>query len=141
MRSSIYIRGRCPMFIRIYSEKGIYDVDAFEKSLRDKVPENHLLSHDLFEALQGSCGLVSDIVLFEDYPPHYIAYTDRLNRWVRGDWQLLPWLGRWVPHRTQGKVRNTLSLIDRWRIFDNLRRSLIVPTILFLLVGGWLFLP
>ncbi|HSJ89782.1 MAG TPA: hypothetical protein VK909_21400, partial [Anaerolineales bacterium] len=121
--------------------KGIYDVDAFEKSLRDKVPENHLLSHDLFEALQGSCGLVSDIVLFEDYPPHYIAYTDRLNRWVRGDWQLLPWLGRWVPHRTHGKVRNTLSLIDRWRIFDNLRRSLIVPTILLLLVSGWLFLP
>ncbi|MGE5642253.1 MAG: cellobiose phosphorylase, partial [Byssovorax cruenta] len=121
--------------------KGIYDVEAFEKSLRDKVPENHLLSHDLFEALQGSCGLVSDIVLFEDYPPHYVAYTDRLNRWVRGDWQLLPWLGRWVPHRAQGKVLNTLSLIDRWRIFDNLRRSLIVPSVLLLLISGWLLLP
>ena len=121
--------------------KGIYDVDAFEKSLHDKIPENGLLSHDLFEALQGACGLVTDVVLFEDYPPHYLAYTDRLHRWVRGDWQLLPWLKNRVPSRQGGKIRNTLSLIDRWRILDNLRRSLIVPTSLFLLVSGWLFLP
>jgi cyclic beta-1,2-glucan synthetase len=121
--------------------KGIYDVDAFRRSLNDKVPENRLLSHDLFEALQGRCGLVTDVTLFEDYPPHYLAYTDRLNRWIRGDWQLLPWLGRWVPHRMKGWARNTLAPIDRWRIFDNLRRSLVPISILALLVTGWLYLP
>jgi cyclic beta-1,2-glucan synthetase len=124
-----------------YVGKGIYDVDAFQKSLHDRVPENHLLSHDLFEALHGACGLVTDIVLFEDYPPHYVAYTDRLNRWVRGDWQLLPWLSQWVPRRSDGKFRNTLSALDRWRIFDNLRRSLLAPASLILLVLAWLFLP
>jgi cyclic beta-1,2-glucan synthetase len=122
--------------------KGIYDVEAFERSLRDKIPENSLLSHDLFEALQGSCGLVTDIVLFEDYPPHYVAYTDRMHRWVRGDWQLLPWLNRWVPRRSgDRRVRNTLSLIARWRILDNLRRSLLAPAVLALLISGWLLLP
>ena len=88
-----------------YVGKGIYDVEAFQKSLHDKIPENRLLSHDLFEGMQGRCGLVTDVVLFEDYPPHYLIYTDRLHRWVRGDWQLLPWLGNEVPHRTKGKAR------------------------------------
>ena len=124
-----------------YVGKGLYDVDAFQRSLQGKVPENHLLSHDLFEALQGACGLVTDVVLFEDYPPHYIAYTDRLHRWVRGDWQLLPWLWNWVPHRTKGKVRNTLSAIDQWKLFDNLRRSLLDPVSLILLLCAWFFLP
>ncbi|HET6822862.1 MAG TPA: glucoamylase family protein, partial [Anaerolineales bacterium] len=121
--------------------KGIYDVEAFQRSLHGKIPENRLLSHDLFEGMQGRCGLVTDVVLFEDYPPHYLVYTDRLHRWVRGDWQLLPWLANWVPHRTQGKARNTLSTIDRWKLFDNLRRSLVPPGVLALLGGGWLFLP
>lgn len=142
----LYTRAVSDVYQDLFGEgnfvgKGIYDVDAFEKSLHDKIPENHLLSHDLFEALQGSCGLVSDIVLFEDYPPHYLAFTDRLNRWVRGDWQLLPWLRTRVPHRTQGKARNPLSIIDRWRIIDNLRRSLVAPLSLTLLVSGWLLLP
>jgi cyclic beta-1,2-glucan synthetase len=142
----LYTRAVSDIYQDLFGEgnfvgKGIYDVDAFEKSLYDKIPENHLLSHDLFEALQGRCGLVTDVVLFEDYPPHYLAYTDRLNRWVRGDWQLLPWLRSWVPNRTRGKMRNTLSEIDRWRVLDNLRRSLIVPASLILLICGWLFLP
>ncbi len=142
----LYTRAVSDVYQDLFGEgnfvgKGIYDVDAFRRSLHDKIPENHLLSHDLFEALQGSCGLATDVVLFEDYPPHYLAYTDRLHRWVRGDWQLLPWLQKWVPHRTQGKSRNTLSLIDRWRIFDNLRRSLLGPALLTLLISGWLFLP
>ncbi len=124
-----------------YVGKGLYDVDAFQRSLQDKVPVNHLLSHDLFEALQGRCGLVTDVVLFEDYPPHYLAYTDRMHRWVRGDWQLLPWLWNWVPHRTKGKVRNTLSIIDQWKLFDNLRRSLLDPASLVLLLCTWFFLP
>ena len=124
-----------------YVGKGIYDVEAFQKSLHDKIPENHLLSHDLFEGMQGRCGLVTDVVLFEDYPPHYLIYTDRLHRWVRGDWQLLPWLRDQVPHRTRSKASNTLSLIDRWKLFDNLRRSLVPPIVLALLICGWLFLP
>lgn len=124
-----------------YVGKGIYDVDAFQRSLDDKIPENHLLSHDLFEGMQGRCGLVTDVVLLEEYPPHYLIYTDRLHRWVRGDWQLLPWLGNTVPHRTRGKARNTLSLIDRWKLFDNLRRSLLPPAVLAFLVSGWLHLP
>ena len=124
-----------------YVGKGIYDVEAFQKSLDDKIPENHLLSHDLFEGMQGRCGLVTDVILFEDYPPHYLVYTDRLHRWVRGDWQLLPWLFNRVPHRGEGRVRNTLSAIDRWKLFDNLRRSLVSPGVLALLVSGWLLLP
>src|SRR5215213_9643496 len=124
-----------------YVGKGIYDVDAFQKSLQDKIPENRLLSHDLFEGMQGRCGLVTDVVLYEDYPPHYLIYTDRLHRWVRGDWQLLPWLRTEVPHRTEGKAPNTLSSIDRWKLFDNLRRSLVPPTILAFLISGWLLLP
>ena len=124
-----------------YVGKGIYDVDAFQKSIRDRVPENTLLSHDLFEGIHGRCGLVTDVVLFEDYPPHYLTYTHRMHRWVRGDWQLLPWLESQVPHRTKGKVPNPLSLIDRWKLFDNLRRSLLPPMVLALLVSAWLFLP
>ncbi len=124
-----------------YVGKGIYDVDAFQKSLRDKIPENRLLSHDLFEGMQGRCGLLTDVVLYEDYPPHYLIYTDRLHRWVRGDWQLLPWLRKEVPHRTKGKAPNTLSTIDRWKLFDNLRRSLVPPTVLAFLISSWLLLP
>ncbi|MGB8982756.1 MAG: glucoamylase family protein [Anaerolineales bacterium] len=124
-----------------YVGKGIYDVKAFQKSLHDKIPENRLLSHDLFEGMQGRCGLVTDVVLFEDYPPHYLVYTDRLHRWVRGDWQLLPWLWNRVPHRTHDRARNTLSTIDRWKLFDNLRRSLVPLGVLALLIAGLLFLP
>ncbi|HJQ13104.1 MAG TPA: hypothetical protein VJ830_00035, partial [Anaerolineales bacterium] len=133
-----------------YVGKGIYDVKAFQKSLHDKIPENRLLSHDLFEGMQGRCGLLTDVVLYEDYPPHYLVYTDRMHRWVRGDWQLLPWLANRVPHRTtpaladgarEDRVRSTLSVIDRWKLFDNLRRSLVPLGVLALLGGGWLSLP
>ena len=75
-----------------YIGKGIYDVDAFETSLAGRVPENTLLSHDLFEGIHARVGLVTDIVLYEDYPPSYLTYTRRQRRWTRGDWQLLPWL-------------------------------------------------
>lgn len=124
----------------IYVGKGIYDVDAFERSLAGRVPENSLLSHDLFEGVHGRTGLVTDIVLYEDYPPHYLASILRTHRWVRGDWQLLPWLGRRVP-AVYGPIPNDLALIDRWKIFDNLRRSLLSPTLLTLLVAGWTVLP
>jgi len=124
-----------------YVGKGIYDVAAFQRSLAERIPENVLLSHDLFEGIQGRCGLVTTATLFEDYPPHYLAYSDRLHRWIRGDWQLLPWLMPRVPHSQKGWITNDLSTLDRWKIFDNLRRSLLSPAVLLLMIGGWLFLP
>ena len=123
----------------IYVGKGIYDVAAFERSLAGHVPENTLLSHDLFEGLCGRAALVSDVVLYEDYPPNYLAAIQRLHRWVRGDWQLLPWLFPGVFGRKRAGVPPvSLSLIDRWKMLDNLRRSLLMPALLGLLLLGWL---
>ncbi len=140
--------------------KGIYDVGAFHRSLENRVPDNTLLSHDLFEGIHGRAGLVTDIVLYEDYPPGYLTYASRQHRWVRGDWQLLPWLLPRVPARAssdlpqdmprerEGRdaegvrtIRNQLSALDRWKIIDNLRRSLRAPALVVLFLAGWLFLP
>ncbi len=123
-----------------YVGKGIYDVAAFERSLEGQVRENTLLSHDLFEGIYGRAALVTDIVLYEDYPSRYLAYAHRLRRWIRGDWQLLPWLFP-IVHTENGMARNRLSTINLWKIFDNLRRSLLPPTLLVLLAAGWIFLP
>jgi cyclic beta-1,2-glucan synthetase len=125
----------------IFVGKGIYDVEAFERAMEGRVPENALLSHDLFEGIQGRAGLVTDVALYEDYPPSYFVYSQRLHRWFRGDWQLLPWLLPRVPGAGGQKRPNPLSLLDRWKIIDNLRRSLQAPAILLLLAAGWLFLP
>jgi cyclic beta-1,2-glucan synthetase len=125
----------------IYVGKGIYDVRAFERSLSGRVPENALLSHDLFEGIHGRASLVTDIVLIEDYPPNYIAFVHRLHRWVRGDWQLLAWLLPWVPSPAGRRLPNRLSLINRWKIFDNLHRSLVSPTLLLYFIVSWLWLP
>jgi len=125
----------------IYAGKGIYDVAAFERSLAGRVPENALLSHDLFEGIHGRAGLCTDVTLFEDYPPNYLSYSWRQHRWIRGDWQLLPWLLPRVPSAKGKWIPNRLSIIDRWKIFDNLRRSLLTPTLLTLLVAGWTWLP
>lgn len=123
-----------------YVGKGIYDVEAFEKSLAGQVGENTLLSHDLFEGIYGRAALVTDITLFEEYPTQYLTYAQRLRRWIRGDWQLLPWLLPFV-QTAKGIAANPLAIIDRWKIFDNLRRSLIPLTLLILLAIAWLWLP
>ena len=125
----------------IYVGKGIYDVDAFMRSVDQRAPENALVSHDLFEGVHGRTALATDVVLFEDYPSSYAAYAKRMHRWVRGDWQLLPWLLPHVPSVRAGRLRNKLSGIDRWKIVDNLRRSLTSPLLVVLLVLGWLWLP
>jgi cyclic beta-1,2-glucan synthetase len=125
----------------IYVGKGIYDVDAFVRSLAGRVPENAVASHDLLEGVHARTALASDIVLFEDYPLHYAAYARRMHRWLRGDWQLLPWLLARVPSASGGKLPNPLTLIDRWKIADNLRRSLAAPLLLLFLVAGWSVLP
>jgi len=125
----------------IYCGKGIYDVDAFMRSLEGRVPENALASHDLFEGIHGRAALASDIVFFEQYPSHYAAFSRRMHRWVRGDWQLLPWLLPSVPSSTRKRLPNPLAAIDRWKITDNLRRSLVGPCLCLLLFAGWTVLP
>lgn len=121
--------------------KGIYDVAAFTRSLEGRVPENNLLSHDLWEGLHGRAGLVSDIIVYESFPESYGEYAQRWHRWVRGDWQLLPWLLPRVPGASGKRLNNRLSLFDRLRIWDNMRRSLVPASVLLLLLGGWFVLP
>ncbi len=124
-----------------YVGKGIYDVDAFEAALAGRVPENTLLSHDLFEGFYARAGLVTDIDFVDDYPGSYLAHSARQHRWVRGDWQIARWLWRSVPDAARRSVPNTLPVISRWKILDNLRRSLIPPALVLLLAAGWTLLP
>ncbi|MBS0207994.1 MAG: glycosyl transferase family 36 [Planctomycetes bacterium] len=120
--------------------KGIYDLDAFEAATRQAFPDNQILSHDLIEGCHVRAGLVTDMELIDDYPAHYLGYTRRLHRWVRGDWQILPWLFHRVPS-AQGAAVNPLSLISRWKILDNLRRSLVPPAVVLMLLAGWFVTP
>jgi cellobiose phosphorylase len=124
----------------IFTGKGLYDVDAFRAALDNRVPENAVLSHDLFEGLFARPALVSDLEVVDDYPSSVLAHGRRQHRWARGDWQLLPWLLPTVPTRT-GRERNPLPVIARWKIVDNLRRSLVPPAAVVLLVSGWTYLP
>ena len=124
----------------IFTGKGLYDVDAFTAALHDSVPENTLLSHDLFEGLNARVALVSDVELVDEYPASVLTHARRQHRWIRGDWQILSWLFPFAPSR-HGLKRNTLPLISRWKILDNLRRSLVAPTLLALAVAGWTILP
>ena len=123
-----------------FTGKGLYDVDAFIAALRGRVPENAMLSHDLFEGLFARCALVSDVELVDDFPSSVLAHARRQHRWVRGDWQILSYLLRLVPTR-HGLVRSGLPLISRWKILDNLRRSLVAPALIALLVSAWTWLP
>ena len=124
-----------------YVGKGIYDVDAFEAALAGRVPENTLLSHDLFEGLYARAGLCTDIDLVDDYPANYLAFAARQHRWVRGDWQIARWLWRTVPDARGGAVPNVLPAVARWKILDNLRRSLLAPALVVLFLAGWTVLP
>jgi cyclic beta-1,2-glucan synthetase len=110
-----------------YTGKGIYDVDAFEEALAGRVPENTLLSHDLFEGVFARAGLVTDVELFESAPSHYGVAAARQHRWARGDWQLLPWI-----------LGSRIPVIGRWKMLDNLRRTVSAPATLLTLVVAWL---
>ncbi len=125
----------------IFTGKGLYDVDAFTAALDGRVPEYALLSHDLFEGIYARTALVSDIELVDDYPASVLAHARRQHRWVRGDWQILRWLFPWVRNRAGGLERNRLPLISRWKILDNLRRSLVPPATTALLLLAWTLLP
>jgi cyclic beta-1,2-glucan synthetase len=125
----------------IYTGKGLYDVDAFEQALGDRVPDQTLLSHDLFESIFARAALVSDIEFLDDYPAYYDTYAKRQHRWTRGDWQIAGWLGRNARDARGNKRPNRITAISRWKILDNLRRSLLAPAIVLLLIVGWTILP
>ncbi len=124
-----------------FTGKGLYDVEAFEGALAGRVPENSLLSHDLFEGLFARCGLVTDVELLDDFPARYDSYAKRQHRWVRGDWQIARWLFPLLPDANGNRVRNRLPLISRWKIFDNLRRSMVAPSLILWLLAVWTIIP
>jgi cyclic beta-1,2-glucan synthetase len=124
-----------------FTGKGIYEVATLHAVLDRRFPRNSLLSHDLIEGAYARAGLTTDVEVIDDYPSHYSAWSRRKHRWVRGDWQITQWLFSRVPDESGRYVRNPISTISRWKIFDNLRRSLVEPLTLILLVAGWLGLP
>ncbi|MHB1687984.1 MAG: GH36-type glycosyl hydrolase domain-containing protein [Ignavibacteriaceae bacterium] len=120
--------------------KGIYDVDVFERALNGRFPENQILSHDLIEGCHVRAGLLSDVQLYEEYPSRYNMDVNRRHRWIRGDWQLVRWLLPVVPNLKGGFQKNPLSGLSRWKIFDNLRRSVIPLALTLLFLFGWMVL-
>ncbi len=141
-----YTRAVSDVYQDVFNEgsfigKGIYDVDAFEQALGERLPENCILSHDLLEGCYARAGLLSDVQLYEEYPVRYSADVSRRHRWIRGDWQLLGWLLPSVPSLGQERQKNPLSWLSRWKIFDNLRRSLTAAALTLLLLLGWTVLP
>jgi hypothetical protein len=120
-----------------FTGKGIYEVAVFHSVLNHRFPHNALLSHDLIEGAYARAGLATDIELIDDYPSHYSAYVRRKHRWVRGDWQIVQWMFARVPEESGRWVPNPISIISRWKIFDNLRRSLVEPSTLLLFVISW----
>lgn len=120
--------------------KGIYEVDIFAKGLNGRFPENRILSHDLLEGCYLRSGLLSDVQLYEEYPSRYSADVKRRHRWIRGDWQIGAWFLPFVPNQNRRLRSNPLSGLSRWKIFDNLRRSLIPSALILLLLLGWTIL-
>jgi cyclic beta-1,2-glucan glucanotransferase len=121
--------------------KGIYDVDVFEKVLDGVFPENRILSHDLLEGCYIRSGLLSDVYLYEEGPAQYQTDVKRHHRWIRGDWQIGAWMLPFVPDSNGHLVKNKLSALSRWKIFDNLRRSMVSLALTLLLLMGWFELP
>ena len=114
-----------------FAGKGIYDIESVTRALAGRIPENALLSHDLLEGNYAHSGLVTDVEVAEDHPASYVVAARRDHRWIRGDWQLLPWL----------LGRSGLSVLGRWKMLDNLRRSLVPLTLVVGVVAGWALLP
>ena len=122
-----------------YAGKGIYDIDAFEAALNGRAPDSTLLSHDLFEGVFARAGLASDVEVVEEFPARYDVGARRHHRWARGDWQLLPWiLGRNPNPGQAGKTVSAVPAVGRWKMIDNLRRSLSAPFAILALLAGWL---
>ena len=118
-----------------FTGKGLYDVDAFEHALAGRIQENAVLSHDLLEGLFARAAVASDVEVVEPSPDRYDVIAAREHRWARGDWQLLPWLR---PLPAQERAARSVSALGRWKLIDNLRRTLVPPATLAALVAGWL---
>ena len=125
----------------IFTGKGIYEVSVLHEVLERRFPRNALLSHDLIEGAYAHAGLVTDVEVIDDYPSQHHAHARRRHRWIRGDWQILRWLVYRVPDESGRLVDNPISFISQWKIFDNLRRSLVEPVTFIVLVLGWYILP
>ncbi|MCH5599610.1 hypothetical protein [Niabella ginsengisoli] len=121
--------------------KGIYDIDVFEKVLGEAFPENRILSHDLLEGSYVRSGLLTDVQLFEDYPQTYWTDVSRRHRWIRGDWQIASWGLPFAPDAKNKLRRNYISSLSKWKIWDNIRRSLLAPAIFILLALVWVVIP
>ncbi|MBC7873032.1 MAG: cyclic beta 1-2 glucan synthetase, partial [Ferruginibacter sp.] len=137
-----YTRATSDVYQDLFGEgsfigKGIYDVDAFERTLKDRLPLNRILSHDLLEGSYARAGLITDVQLYEEYPSSYLADMKRRHRWIRGDWQIANWVLPFVPALNKKWQVNPLSPLSRWKIFDNIRRSLVPVSLLLLLLFGW----
>ncbi len=142
----IYTRAISDVYQDLYGEgiftgKGIYEVATLHAVLNRRFPRNALLSHDLIEGAFARAGLASDVELIDDYPSHLNAYSRRKHRWVRGDWQIAQWMFSRAPEESGHWAPNPISEVSRWKIFDNLRRSLVEPFTFILFVAGWLGLP
>ncbi len=120
--------------------KGIYDIASFERALKNRFPENRILSHDLLEGAYCRSGLITDVQLYEEYPSNYILDMQRRHRWIRGDWQIAAWMTPLVTAFDRKFHRNPLSILSVWKITDNLRRSLIPIALVLIFLTGWTFL-
>ena len=140
-----YTRASSDVYQDLFEEgsfigKGIYEVDTFIKVLEGRFPENGILSHDLLEGCYVRSGLLSDVQLFEKYPTTYKADMKRNSRWIRGDWQIFSWFLPFVPGPERHWHKNPVSALSRWKIFDNIRRSLVSIALTILLLLGWIIL-
>lgn len=141
-----YTRASSDVYQDIFQEgsfigKGIYDLDIFEKVVGKIFPENRILSHDLLEGCYTRSALLSDVVLYENNPSNYEADIKRHHRWIRGDWQIAAWIWPFIKNENNKMVRNNLSILSRWKIADNLRRSLLPLSLLSIFILGWSVLP
>ncbi len=142
----VYTRAVSDVYQDLFGEgsftgKGIYEVEIFQQVVERRFPSNAILSHDMIEGAYARAGLLSDVEVIDDYPSRIAAYSRRKHRWVRGDWQILFWLFPRVPDYSGNVVHNPINLISRWKILDNLRRSLTEISMLAILISGWVFLP
>ncbi|MBJ7880171.1 GH36-type glycosyl hydrolase domain-containing protein [Gelidibacter salicanalis] len=141
-----YTRASSDVYQDIFEEgsfigKGIYDVDIFEKVVGNLFPDNRILSHDLLEGCYTRSGLLSDVILYEKNPSSYEEDIKRHHRWIRGDWQIAAWILPFARNKKGEFVRNNLSLLSRWKIVDNLRRSVLPLSLLLIFILGWFILP
>lgn len=137
----IYTQACFDLYQDVFNEgsfvgKGIYDVKICDQVLSEAFPNNLILSHDLIEGNYLRCGFINDVELFDDFPARYLNDIARRHRWNRGDWQIISWLRRKVRNINHEIVNNPINLLGKWKIFDNLRRSLVSFFLLLILFYG-----